>query len=232
MNKKKELIITGIVSFIALAILVTLSVIVEANNGNVGLDFSVRDFFYSIRGEKNGFIYYLAKMISELAYTYIIIFYFIFGIFYTKIDKRLIIFAMGVLMAKVFNDALKGTFNRDRPLEENMWSVEDESSFPSGHSTMAGFLYTFISYIVLKNHKRKSIIIPVLAVSTALFILVPISRLTLGVHYFTDIIAGLASGVIVTGLCILLYHIFERHDFLNKPLLNFKKEENEENKDI
>ena len=232
MNKKKELIITGIISFIALAILVTLSVIVQVNNGNVGLDFSVRDFFYSIRGEKNGFIYYLAKMISELAYTYIIIFYFIFGIFYTKIDKRLIIFAMGVLMAKVFNDALKGTFNRDRPLEENMWSVEDESSFPSGHSTMAGFLYTFIPYIVLKNHKRKSIIIPVLAVSLALFILVPVSRLTLGVHYFTDIIAGLASGVIVTGLCILLYHIFERHDFLNKPLLNFKKEENEENKDI
>ena len=232
MNKKKELIITGIISFIALAILVTLSVIVQVNNGNVGLDFSVRDFFYSIRGEKNGFIYYLAKMISELAYTYIIIFYFIFGIFYTKIDKRLIIFAMGVLMAKVFNDALKGTFNRDRPIEENMWSVEDESSFPSGHSTMAGFLYTFIPYIVLKNHKRKSIIIPVLAVSAALFILVPVSRLTLGVHYFTDIIAGLASGVIVTGLCILLYHIFERHDFFNKPLLNFKKEENEENKDI
>ena len=87
MNKKKELIITGIVSFIALAILVALSIIVEVNNGKDGLDFSVRDFFYSIRGEKNGFLYYLAKMISQLSYTYIVIFYFIFGIFYTKLIR-------------------------------------------------------------------------------------------------------------------------------------------------
>lgn len=232
MNKKKELIITAIISFIALAIFVTLAAILEKNNFNIVLDFNIRDFFYSIRGEKNGFLYYLAKIISELAATYIIIFYFVFGIFYTKIDKRLIIFVMGILMAKVFNDALKETFNRARPLEENMWAIENETSFPSGHSTLAGFLYTFIPFIVLKNHKRKSIIIPVLAVSGSLLVLVPISRLVLGVHYFTDVCAGLAFGIIVTGICILLYYIFEKYDFLNKPLLNFKKVENEEDKDI
>lgn len=228
MNKKKELIITAVISFIALAILVTLVAILEKNNFNIRLDFSVRDFFYSIRGEKNGFLYYLAKLISELAATYIIIFYLVFGIFYSKIDKRLIIFVMGILMAKVFNDTLKEIFNRLRPLEENMWAIENETSFPSGHSTMAGFLYTFIPFIVLKNHKRKCIIIPVIAVSGSLLILVPISRLVLGVHYFTDVCAGLASGVIVTGICIFLYYIFEKYDFMNKPLLNFKKEKNEE----
>ncbi len=228
MSKKKQLIITGIISFIALAILVMLSIIIKVNNGNIELDFNIRDFFYSIRGEKGGFVYFIARMITELAYTYIVIFYIIFGIFYTKVDKRLIIFFMGCLMAKVINDVLKGTFNRERPIEVNMWMEEEESSFPSGHSTMAGFLYTFIPYIVLKNHKRKSIIIPVLAVSASLLVLVPISRLTLGVHYFTDVCAGLASGVVVSGICILLYHIFEKYDFFNKPLLNFKKEENEE----
>ncbi len=58
--------------------------------------------------------------------------------------------------------------------------------------------------------------------------LVMFSRLILGVHYFTDVIAGVSVGIMVSCLAMLFYKLCERYDFMTEGL--FSKISNSKNK--
>lgn len=89
---------------------------------------------------------------------------------------------------------IKNIFHRARPLTEAIY-LEASSSFPSGHATMAMALYGFLFYVIWrydKHHLRNSFIIFL----SILIILIGLSRLYLGVHYFSDVLVGYAIGFI------------------------------------
>ena len=54
------------------------------------------------------------------------------------------------------------------------------------------------------------------------------SRFILVVHYFTDVIAGCATGVMVSCLCMLLYRYCANNNILTTGILN-RKDKNEKN---
>lgn len=89
---------------------------------------------------------------------------------------------------------LKHIFYRARPLAEALY-LETSSSFPSGHATMAMALYGFIFWAVYKfdHHKLKKIFLIFLGI---LIPLVGASRLYLGVHHLSDVLAGFAIGLV------------------------------------
>ncbi len=76
--------------------------------------------------------------------------------------------------------------------------TETSFSFPSGHATVAVALYGFLAYILCKLYPTKRIII----VTAASIIIVSIgfSRLYLGVHFPSDVVAGYTVG----GLWLLM----------------------------
>jgi|SRR3989338_9713020 len=87
---------------------------------------------------------------------------------------------------------LKEIFHRGRPVGALV--AETSSSFPSAHSVISIAFYAFIFYLLAKNSKSdfsKYLLI------SAIF-LIPIflgfSRLYLGVHYLSDVLAGYAIG--------------------------------------
>lgn len=87
---------------------------------------------------------------------------------------------------------LKTIFHRDRPIGGLV--AETSSSFPSAHSVLAIAFYAFIFYLLARNTKRRfSKFLFILAI-----FLVPVllgfSRLYLGVHYLSDVLAGYAIG--------------------------------------
>ena len=96
---------------------------------------------------------------------------------------------LNVINDVILNTVLKFIFKRERPLDI-MLVEESGYSFPSGHTMIATIFYGFIIYLVSKSkYKRKTKII-INSLLTILILLIGISRIYLGVHYATDVIAS------------------------------------------
>ena len=90
----------------------------------------------------------------------------------------------------LLNNALKAMFQRPRPSFDHLVKASGHS-FPSGHTMIAVALYGFLLYVVWKRDMeplQKRIVMGVLGV---LILLIPLSRIYLGVHYASDIVGGL-----------------------------------------
>ena len=87
--------------------------------------------------------------------------------------------------------AIKYSVQRVRPLPD----VHDGFSFPSGHSTFVALFFLALLFIINKKS----------AVATFAIIAVPISRMVLGAHFLTDVIAGVLLGSIVVDVMKVYY---------------------------
>ena len=103
----------------------------------------------------------------------------------------------------VVEPLLKFVVHRVRPLELYPETLPQTWSFPSGHAMFSMTFYLSIAYVLSNYANRKlSIIVWIFALMMAFMI--ALSRLELGVHYFSDVFAGALLGyVIVTAVKLL-----------------------------
>jgi membrane-associated phospholipid phosphatase len=83
----------------------------------------------------------------------------------------------------------------DRPRPEVAMATEPTAGFPSGHAAVAIVLYGGLATIVRSLGRPGDSPWPLRVVAVAVFVCVALSRLYLGLHYATDIVAGAALGV-------------------------------------
>ncbi len=105
-------------------------------------------------------------------------------------DKRIgLSIFLNLALVGGINQVLKWIIKRPRPFVNRI--VEEKGfSFPSGHSMGSLAFYGFIIYLIYKkvdNKKVKWVLIFLLSIFT---ILIGMSRIILGVHYTTDVLAG------------------------------------------
>ena len=107
-------------------------------------------------------------------------------------------FASALIGAAVSAYWMKALVERARPSGLIPTFVEPSFSFPSGHATIAVVLYGFIAFVLCELHPKMK---PAIVTAAAIFILaIGFSRLYLGVHFPSDVIAGYSLG----GLWLLL----------------------------
>ncbi len=111
-----------------------------------------------------------------------------------KHKKEALIFALIVLLAPSLNGILKRIIQRPRPLFYPLVATSSYS-FPSGHAIGSFVFYVTLSYFVYHFTKSKKLSAIAFAVSILLILLIGISRMYLGVHYPTDILAGWIGGL-------------------------------------
>jgi membrane-associated phospholipid phosphatase len=104
--------------------------------------------------------------------------------------------------AGILNQFLKETLQRERPQLPNPWIAESGWSFPSGHAMCSLVIYGLLAYSIcfLPTSHRLRLSFGFLTI--LLVFAIGVSRLYLGVHYFSDVMAGYLAATFWLILCI------------------------------
>jgi undecaprenyl-diphosphatase len=111
----------------------------------------------------------------------------------------LVIFSVGG--AILLNFLLKLGFDRPRPDLVPHLTEAYQASFPSGHSMSSAATYLILGAMMARVQPRRSLKIYFLSLAIFVMLLVGISRVYLGVHWPSDVLAGWAAGSIWALLC-------------------------------
>lgn len=116
--------------------------------------------------------------------------------------------------ALILNQGLKLVFVRPRPQLWKQLIVEHSYSFPSGHALGSAVLYGFLAYLLVRAYPRYRV--GIYSITLLLVAAIGLSRLILGVHFPTDIIAGYAVGIPWLSVCIKILQIGANRDRIHR----------------
>ncbi|MCM3341400.1 phosphatase PAP2 family protein [Paenibacillus sp. MER TA 81-3] len=110
---------------------------------------------------------------------------------------------IALIGSSLFNEVMKHLIQRARPADWEHWVQASGYSFPSGHSMVSMSFYGMLGYIIwlhLKEQGKPAAY--VLVLTLLLIVCIGLSRIYLGVHFVTDVIAGYAAGAAWLLACI------------------------------
>ena len=123
------------------------------------------------------------------------------ALFATKHVREAVFFAVGSLLGLAAMAGLKELFARERPLPDHRLLEIESYSFPSGHAMMSTIVYGLVAiachraFTWVQHHRLIVLIAPLLAIAIGL------TRIYLGVHWFTDVATGWFAGVLWVLAC-------------------------------
>ena len=114
---------------------------------------------------------------------------------------------LAVIGGVILSNVLKTGFSRPRPELVPHSVVVFTNSFPSGHAMMSAVVYLTLGNLLARTQKQFSIKIFLMALAAFLTVLVGVSRVYLGVHWPSDVLAGWTLGACWALLCwfLMLY---------------------------
>lgn len=119
--------------------------------------------------------------------------------------------AVAVLSGAGLSTLFKSFFERARPELVPHGQYVYTTSFPSGHSMMATVTFFTVGALLASAQANLSLRAYLLALATLLSLAVGLSRVYLGVHWPTDVLAGWTVGIAWALLCWSLARYFRRH---------------------
>lgn len=180
----------------------------------VYIDKVIPEFAYS---QRNPIITEIMKTITffgnELLVTTAFIFVFLLAA-RNKV-KDAVIFMIILFSGFYFNLVLKEIYMRPRP-EITPLVNELTYSFPSGHSMNSFIFYSMLSYYVIRHTRNRKVETITAAISLLLILAVGYSRIYLGVHYPSDVLAGFLAGLFYFSVVVLIEKIFFIVKFLRQ----------------
>lgn len=114
---------------------------------------------------------------------------------------RLLALFLAVGIGQAVLSVIKAVFQKPRP-ETDLFVFS--YSFPSGHVFSATVIYGFCIYVILHFSNNTAVKWPVSALLVLLILTIGFSRMYLGVHWFSDILAGHTTGLAWLLLCIFV----------------------------
>lgn len=107
----------------------------------------------------------------------------------------LIALIVSVVGGELFIWFIKNIIERPRPQLLNALAMETSFSFPSGHSFLAVSFYGLLGYFLFQTTKNKLFKILSIFLCAIIILAIGFSRIYLGVHWPSDVLAGYASAM-------------------------------------
>jgi undecaprenyl-diphosphatase len=117
----------------------------------------------------------------------------------------------------VLNNLLKLGFDRPRPQIFEWGTYAMSSSFPSGHAMSSVIVYGTVAYLAARLQQRAASRLLTLGFAATIILLICVSRLYLGVHYPSDVAAGLIIGIAWAGFCMAVLEAAQLYAKRNAP---------------
>lgn len=193
MKYKKNLIYTSIIS---LLVFILITILVKYTKFFISLNLYINSLFSFI---ENSFFINFSKFIAVVFdTTTIVVISLILSIYLWKeySKKEAIFFSLVMLSDAVILFILKLLLKIPRPISK--FITETDFSFPSGHATTAVVFFSLLTYLIIKKYKNFKFL------SIFMILLIVFTRLYLGIHWFSDILAGIALGIFILTLSIII----------------------------
>ena len=120
---------------------------------------------------------------------------------------------LNLVIVTFLNIFLKNIIQRPRPDDFRLIN-ETGYSFPSGHSMISMAYYGYLIYLIFKFVKNKKLKVFLITFLCILILTIGLSRIYLGVHYTSDVIAGFVLSVsyLIIYTSIIKKYIIEREE--------------------
>jgi len=163
----------------------------------------------------------MARDVTALGGYFCLILFTLMTVGYLWLDRKhhLSLFLLGsAVSGYIASTILKFFFQRPRPDVVPHLDYVISSSFPSGHSMNSAIIYLTLGTIIATSVARKRLKAYVMSVALFMTILIGISRVYLGVHYPTDVLAGWMAGLVWAILCFFVARRLQRRGTVEKPI--------------
>ncbi len=144
------------------------------------------------------------KLITELGSTKCLILISVILILVLKKKKLKVIVVLNLIFVTLLNQSFKIFFHRIRPSIHNI-IYEKGFSFPSGHSMVSMAFYGLLIYLIWHYVKNKYIKYIMMVILSLIIVLIGISRIYLGVHFTSDVVAGFSFSIayLILGIALI-----------------------------
>lgn len=210
MTDKSQLSIPFIIGLISLFAFSFMAFFVSANKV-VQFDSTIITF---VQGFENSALTVVMKVFTFIGDTKSVIVLSILVIIFLYVVLKhrveLILFIAAIIGSAVLNQLLKYSFQRARPELHRLIEI-DSYSFPSGHAMNAFTVYTIISFLLWRHIPSRTGRILLIIISALMIFTIGISRIYLGVHYPSDIIAGYFASGCWLGMAIWFFQKYQEN---------------------
>ncbi len=165
-------------------------------------DNKVYDFIIQFKSDN---VTKLMKFVSFLCSFWFLVLFSVIIMVVCKKKKYVFFIVLNLLLCFLLNQTMKFIFERPRPFNINL-IIENGYSFPSGHSMMSLAFYGLFIYIIWHMDKPRLEKLFYVLPLILLVLLIGISRIYLGVHYASDVIAGYALSMAYLIIFIKLFY--------------------------
>ncbi len=160
----------------------------------VYFDEGIYQLFRYVASPTTDFVAEMASFLGSTIFIFSLLVVSVLFLIKNHFRRGAFILAFSTISTVLINSLLKSVFVRGRPEITEYNLLWQDYSFPSGHAMSATVFYCVLGYLVINFEKNPTLKIIYSFSFFLVTISVAMSRVALGVHYFSDVIAAMAIG--------------------------------------